>query len=87
MKHRRFISMLAVGALCLSLLPTVAFAAESMDNFKTEREYPAGQFTDVAANSWLHPDPGLPPVQHLLRRQYRLHRRQPLVPALCGLRH
>ena len=52
MKHRRFISMLAAGALCLSLLPTVAFAAESMDNFKTEREYPAGQFTDVAANSW-----------------------------------
>lgn len=52
MKHRRFISMLAAGALCLSLLPTAAFAAESMDNFKTEREYPAGQFTDVAANSW-----------------------------------
>lgn len=52
MKHRRFISMLAAGALCLSLLPTAAFAAESMDNFKTEREYPAGQFTDVVAGSW-----------------------------------
>ena len=52
MKQRRFISVLAAGALCLSLLPTAAFAAESMDNFKAEREYPAGQFTDVVAGSW-----------------------------------
>lgn len=52
MKQRRLISVLAAGALCLSLLPTAAFAAESMDNFKAEREYPAGQFTDVVAGSW-----------------------------------
>ncbi|WP_294520487.1 Ig-like domain-containing protein [uncultured Pseudoflavonifractor sp.] len=52
MKQKKFISMLAAGALCLSLLPTSAFAAESMDNFKTERDYPAGQFTDVVAGSW-----------------------------------
>lgn len=52
MKQRRFISVLAAGALCLSLLPTAAFAAQSMDNFKAEREYPAGQFTDVVAGSW-----------------------------------
>ena len=52
MKQKKFISMLAAGALCLSLLPTSAFAAESMDNFKAERDYPAGQFTDVVAGSW-----------------------------------
>ena len=52
MKQRRFVSVLAAGALCLSLLPTAAFAAQSMDNFKAEREYPAGQFTDVVAGSW-----------------------------------
>ena len=52
MKQKKFISMLAAGALCLSLLPTSAFAAESMDNFKTALDYPAGQFTDVVAGSW-----------------------------------
>lgn len=52
MRKKRILSWIAAGALCVSLLPGAAFAAQSMDNFKIEREYPAGQFTDVAANIW-----------------------------------
>lgn len=52
MKRKKVISMLAAGALCLSLLPGAAFAAESMDNFKTGRTYADGQFTDVSPGSW-----------------------------------
>ena len=52
MKRKKVISMLAAGALCLSLLPGAAFAAESMNNFKTGRTYADGQFTDVSPGSW-----------------------------------
>lgn len=52
MRKKRILSWIAAGALCISLLPGAALAAESMDNFKAEREYPVGQFTDVQANSW-----------------------------------
>ena len=52
MRKKRILSWIAAGALCVSLLPGAALAAESMDNFKAEREYPVGQFTDVQANSW-----------------------------------
>ena len=52
MRKKRILSWIAAGALCISLLPGAALAAESMDNFKAEREYPAGQFTDVVAGSW-----------------------------------
>lgn len=52
MRKKRILSWIAAGALCISLLPGAALAAESMDNFKAEREYPVGQFTDVVAGSW-----------------------------------
>lgn len=52
MRKKRILSWIAAGALCVSLLPGAALAVESMDNFKAEREYPVGQFTDVQANSW-----------------------------------
>ncbi|WP_294553454.1 S-layer homology domain-containing protein [uncultured Pseudoflavonifractor sp.] len=52
MKRKRIGSMLAAAALCLSLLPGAAFAAESMDNFKAGRTYADGQFTDVSPGSW-----------------------------------
>lgn len=52
MKRKRIGSMLTAAALCLSLLPGAAFAAESMDNFKAGRTYADGQFTDVSPGSW-----------------------------------
>lgn len=52
MRSKRLLSVLTAGVLCLSLLPTAALAAESMDNFKAGRTYADGQFTDVLPSSW-----------------------------------
>ena len=47
---------ICAGALALvmsvSMLPGVALAAESLDNFQRVNAYAAGTFTDVAADSW-----------------------------------